>query len=48
MKTKLSLVLTALVTASIAYAVISYAGGSKSAASQDSAICCDPQATPGK
>jgi hypothetical protein len=48
MKSKLPFILVALVTASLAYAAITYAGGSKSGSGQDSADCCDPQAAPGK
>lgn len=48
MKSKVPFILVALVTASLAYAAITYAGGSKSAGQQDNAQCCDPQAGPGK
>jgi hypothetical protein len=48
MKSKVPFILVALVTASLAYAAITYAGGSKSGAKQDNAECCDPQAGPSK
>ena len=48
MKSKLPFILVALVTASLAYAAITYAGGSKSSSSEDSAVCCDPEAGPTK
>jgi hypothetical protein len=46
MKSKLPFILVALVTASLAYAAVTYAGGSKSSSSEDSAACCDPEMGP--
>ena len=48
MKSKIILILAALVTASLAYAAINYASGSRSAAKADDALCCDPATAPGK
>jgi hypothetical protein len=48
MKSKLPFILVALVTASLAYVTITYAGGSKQGSAQNSAECCDPEAAPAK
>ncbi|HWA10367.1 MAG TPA: hypothetical protein VG838_13015 [Opitutaceae bacterium] len=48
MKSKIPFILVAVVTATLAYAAMTYAGGSKSDASSNSAECCDPSAGPTK
>jgi hypothetical protein len=43
MKSTIPFILVAVVTASLAFAAMNYAGGAQAPASQSSVECCDPQ-----